>query len=179
LVDRPPLVKSVQRPLDVPDGENIMTLSNRRHPSNPMWNCCQEAPAFVGEYADGSATVICAKDAHHFRNGAEGKSLHELPKDWKPATPEDQRVKLAEAALSMYQSFAYSDDSSYAGSWTNNYTNAVFTLKACIINAYGDELKSAGLDVDDIYSLLIDCGESVAYCVKYALEHPEIHPFRV
>lgn len=153
-------------------------ITNRSHPGNPLWNCCQDAPAFVGEYADGSATVICANDAHHF-DGVDGKSVHPLPKGWKPATHVDFAIALAESALEAYRSVAYSDDHNVASGRGDLYRNARFVALSCIINAYGEALREVGADAESVLCLTIDNGENVAYCVKYVLDHPEIHPFRI
>jgi hypothetical protein len=96
-----------------------------------------------------------------------------------PANHVTLAEELAEQALKAYHAVAYHDDNAIAGGWTETYRNAVKMIKACITHAYGSTLKAHGADAEDVYNLTIDSGESVAYCVKWACEHPEDLPFRI
>jgi hypothetical protein len=125
-------------------------LHPKSHPANPAWNCCKESPALVGIYADGSAGVICARDAHHFTN-EPGKSTAPLPEDWKPETIQDMYLRIVEDVRQAHHEAAGSEDH-------REYKRSQAAFIAAIQAAYPFQDKYG------IYGVWIDCMEPVAYC---------------
>jgi hypothetical protein len=126
-------------------------LHTVKHPGNPAWSCCRENPEAIGVYADGSAGVICAKDAHHFTNDPE-RELRPLPEDWKPETVQDMYRRIVEDIRQAHHEAACADDQ-------RDYYPSQAAFKAAIHAAYPD------VDSSGVYGLWIDCMETVAYCV--------------
>lgn len=156
-----------------------MTITNRSNPSTATWHCCQENPAFVGEFANGSAIILCKSCRWSFAQHNDGRSVHELPEGWSAPTVQDRLKAHAESALEVYMAVASTDGpESHCQNATYKATQRAF--KAAVLAAYGPELRKARLTAEVIYALCIDSGEGVAYCVNYAVENAaHIRTFRI
>lgn len=126
-------------------------LHTASHPANPAWNCCKEAPALVGVYANGSAGVICAKDAHHFKSDPT-KDTAPLPEDWKPETVQDMYRRIVEDVRQAHH------ESAGDGFKPREYDRSTAAFLAAIHAAYPFQ------DKHGIYGVWIDCMESVEHC---------------
>lgn len=125
-------------------------LHTVKNPANPAWNCCKEAPAFVGVYPNGSAGVICARDRLHFE-GRTGYRVEALPEDWKPETTQDMFRRIVEDVRQAHHEEAGRDDH-------RAYARSQALFLAAIQAAYPFQ------DKHGIYGLWLDCMESVEYC---------------
>lgn len=127
-------------------------LHTVKHPANPAWNCCQNNPAVIGVYPDGSAGVICAKDAHHFANDP-AREIAPLPEDWKPETVQDMYRRIVEDVRQAHHEAA--------GTLSGKaYDRSQAAFKAAIHAAYPEQ------DYAGIYGLWVDCMESIEYCAE-------------
>lgn len=125
-------------------------LHTEAHPANPAWNCCQDDPALIGIYPDGSAAVICAKDAHHFTNDPS-KSTAPLPEDWQPETVQDMYRRIVEDVRQAHHAAADRFQE-------REYDRSKAAFIAAIAAAYPFQDKFG------IYGVWVDCMESVEYC---------------
>jgi hypothetical protein len=129
-------------------------LYNLQHPANPAWNCCRENPGAVVEYDDGSAMVVCQRDAVvHFREDRR----HPLPADWKPEPVQDLAKRVCEDVRRYHYEICTSDDPKIAGG--QSHRNSQTMLLAAIRNAYPQH------NADAIYNLWLDNMEDIAYQV--------------
>lgn len=135
-----------------------MSLTNVKRPGNPLWNCCQSAPAKVVEYDDGSASVTCAPCAFTFERHMGGQRISNLPDDWKPTTTVELAIRMAESVQSYYYSVATSDDHEISGGNSETYKNA----HAALLTAY--KAAFPALSPERIYEIWLDCNESATYC---------------
>lgn len=72
-----------------------------------------------------------------------------------------------EAAAQAYRAMAHSEDHHVSTSQGKMYRNSVRLLLVSIEQAYGLTRHKA----EQVHDLMIDSGEDVDYCVKYAIEH--------
>lgn len=127
-------------------------LHTAKHPANPAWNCCVTEPAHIGIYSDGSAGVICARDAHHFTSDPD-KDLGPLPEGWKPETTQELWQRLVEDVREAHMTVACDD----------TYQNAYDTSQAAFLAAI--KVAYPTYDTNVIHNLWLDNNESIAYQV--------------
>ena len=155
-----------------------MSLTNAKQPGHGLWSCCKAKPVKVQLFDNGSAHAVCQSCATSYARYNGPQWIADLPEGWTAPTHEDYAKRLAESALELHRVIGQSDGPEAYGD-SEPYRNSRFTLIATIITAYGAELKAAGVDAETVLNLTIDSGEDVAYCARYAIDHPEIHPFRI
>lgn len=73
----------------------------------------------------------------------------------------ENKVDFTEAMRALYASVAFSNNTDIAYERANTYKLARIAFKAAIADTYPE------VPFEDIYTIWVDCNETVAYCVEW------------
>lgn len=130
------------------------------------WNLKRRA-AYIGTWDDGKPCPVC----ENCKSAGAGRGTRQapIPLPWEEESAATDARQAAELAWQTHKRIANSEDHTLARFDSATYRASQRLLLASIRQAYG----LSALKAQRVYDVLIDCGESVAYCVEYVKTHRE------